>query len=441
MPELPRASRRELAVAELSAGAPRWVAGRLLDFGSGPLVADETAVAPVELPPGTELAHGDLVELLCTRQDGRLLTREARRLVPALRPWPEKPGRAWQRWLQDGPFRERVRLRSEVLWQIRAFFRSRGFLEVDTPALVAAPGTEPHLEPFRTELGHPDGRRVPAYLHTSPELAMKKLLCGGMERIFQLCHVFRNAELSRTHQPEFTMLEWYRAYASYDEIMTDTEELLAAVARALRGTASFEVQGRTVDLEGPFERLPVARALQRYCRRAEGEADTSPEGIRALAAERGLWRPGSEAPPDHEELFFQLLLNDVEPRLGLERPTFLLDYPPWQAALARLRGGVAERVELYVAGLELANGFTELNDAREQRRRSTAELDERARLGGMPCPADEELLAALEHGMPPSGGIALGVDRLAALAAGVTDLGELTLLPFQERFADSEQSR
>jgi lysyl-tRNA synthetase class 2 len=429
---------RRNRIKDLVQGRDGWIAGRLLRDGGRSFLADETG--RVQLDAAGSAEHGAILEVHGRLEEDRFRVAELRTLTQALRPWPGRPGRQWQRWLGDARFRRGLRLRAGLLRRVREFFYERDFLEVDTPALMSVPGMEPHLDPFATELRHPDGRRRAAYLHTSPEYAMKKLLCGGCERLFQICHVWRNAELSRWHQPEFVLLEWYRAYASYEQIMSDCEELLRAVALAVRGEAAVEAGGRRVELAGPFERLSVAGALARYSLgRPEASAGPElfePDAIRRMALERGLFRPGQGAEPDPRDLFFQLLLNDAEPQLGRDRPTFLLDWPRWQAALARLRGEVAERVELYVAGVELANGFSELTDAAEQRRRFEAEAEQRRRLGKQAA-LDEEFLAALEWGMPPAAGIALGVDRLVALMAGTADVAEVTLFPFQERFGEA----
>lgn len=450
-----RDSRRTARIGELRDREEAWIAGRLLDVNPAWHLADETGrvVLDVTELPGrgwlltrlegarrrVGLRHGSIVEVRGSLRSGRFHAMDLRLLSTALQPWPERPQRNWQRWLGDEEFRRRIRTRAQVIQAIRTFFVERDFLEVDTPSLMAVPGMEPHLDPFATLLSHPDGRLQRNWLHTSPEYGMKRLLCAGMEKIFQVCHVFRNAEVSQTHQPEFTMLEWYRAYASYDDIMRDCEELVAFVVRSVRGEASLEIGGKSVPVGDSFERLTVAQALDRYCRGHDGEASSEllqPEALRKLALERGLLRaeegPGAKE-PDTETLFFQLLLNDVEPRLGWDRPTFLMDYPTWQSALARRRGDVAERVEMYIAGVELANGFTELTDPVEQRERFEEEAEARLRLG-KEAALDEEFLGALEMGMPPCSGIALGVDRLAALVAGTVDVTEVTLLPFQERF-------
>ena len=314
-----------------------------------------------------------------------------------------------------------LRRRARLAAAVRAFFDARGYLEVETPYAVAAPGEEVHLSAFATELVATDGERTPLWLHTSPEFAMKKLLAGGAGRIFQLARVWRNGEGSDLHAAEFTMLEWYRPGATLDELMAETHELLCAVLPPV-----VECRGVRTDLHSP-ERLTMAEAFARHAGAdLLGTAGDAP----ALAAAAGVApRPGE----DWEDLFFRLLLDRVEPRIGRDRPTFLTHWPAAQSALARRDPSdprVAERFELFVCGLELANAFVELTDAAEQRARFLADRARRTALyGDAGWPLDEALLAAMAHGMPPSAGIALGFDRLAMIAAGASRISDVTWLP------------
>jgi lysyl-tRNA synthetase class 2 len=314
-----------------------------------------------------------------------------------------------------------LRRRARLAAAVRAFFDARGYLEVETPYAVAAPGEEVHLSAFATERIAPDGARTRLWLHTSPEFAMKKLLVGGAGRIFQLARVWRNGEGSDLHAAEFTMLEWYRPGASLDDLIAETHALLRAVLPprvACRGVAT--------DL-GTAERLTMADAFSRYVGAdLLATADDAP----ALAASAGAeLRPGES----WEDLFFRLLLERIEPRIGRDRPTFLTHWPAAQAALARRDPAdprVAERFELWVCGMELANAFVELTDAGEQRARFLADRARRAALyGDAGWEMDEAFLAALAHGMPPAAGIALGFDRLAMIAAGAPRIGDVTWLP------------
>jgi lysyl-tRNA synthetase class 2 len=328
--------------------------------------------------------------------------------------------------------RESARARARLAAETRRLLGALGYEEVETPTLVPAPGMEPHLAPFEAAF-HPEqgGGIRPLWLITSPEYAMKRLLAEGFERIFQLSRVFRDGELSATHNPEFTMLEFYRAGTDYRGIMADLERLIEAAARALdpAGESRVERQGRRLDLAAPFERLTVQEAFARHA--GVDLAACRGEGGRLRAAARAA---GHEAGPDgepFEDAFFRLMLTAVEPRLGADRPTFLVDWPASMAALSRLKADDprwAERFELYAGGLELANGFTELNDPVEQRARLLEEQALRRRLGRPALPLDEPFLAALAR-MPDAGGVAVGFDRLLMLLTGAPSIDEVLLFP------------
>ena len=343
-----------------------------------------------------------------------------------------QPHSPWWRPDRLARRRKHLEMRARVIDATRAFFREQGFLEVETPALQVSPGMEPHLVAFRTELQAPGGKGVPRYLHTSPEFAMKKLLAGGLEQIFQMARVFRNAECSATHHPEFTMLEWYRANASFVTLMDDCDALLAAIADV--ADRPFTWQGKRCDASAPAERLTVAEAFSRECRidlLATAPEPLAPSlGLLAAAAEPlGIApRPGDR----WDDLFFRIFLERIEPKLGIGRPTILRDYPISMAALSRPRTNdprLCERFELYVCGLELANAFGELTDPAEQRRRFEADMALKEKLYGTRYPIDEDFLAALEHGLPPSAGIALGIDRLVMLASGADHIEDVLWAP------------
>jgi len=332
---------------------------------------------------------------------------------------------------QQAAARARVRLQRAV----RDYFQAEGFDEVETPCLVPAPGMEPHIRAFEVPFvpETPEGRERTLYLHTSPEYAMKRLLAAGFEKVFQLCKVFRNGEIAAHHNPEFTMLEFYRAGADYGALMQDLEELLVRGARAVSGADHFEVQGRRVALTPPFERLTVRDALLSRTGLDLAALDDGPK-LRAAAEAKGH-RLSPDA-RDFDDVFFQLFLTEVEPTLGRERPTFLIDYPASMASLSRLKPSdptVAERVELYVGGVELANGFSELTDGPEQRRRLVEEQELRRRLGKPVYPLDEKFLEAVGR-LPPAAGIAVGLDRLLMLCLGAERLNEVLLFPAQEFF-------
>jgi lysyl-tRNA synthetase class 2 len=294
---------------------------------------------------------------------------------------------------------------------------------------------EPHIDAFdtafRPEGGGPHAAPRPLWLQNSPEYAMKRLLADGLPRTFQLARVFRNGEVSRTHNPEFTMLEFYRAGTDYRGVMADTEALVAACARALlpAGEAAAQRGGRTLSLAPPFEVLTVQEAFARHAgidlAACLGDAGALAAAARRAGHDAG---PGGEA---FDDVFFRVMLDAVEPRLGAVRPTWLIDWPASMAALARMKPGDprwAERFELYAGGLELANGFSELTDAAEQRARLLEEQALRVRLGRPAYPLDEAFLAALPR-MPAAGGIAVGFDRLLMLLTGAESIADVLLFP------------
>jgi lysyl-tRNA synthetase class 2 len=288
---------------------------------------------------------------------------------------------------------------------------------------------EPHLSALELYCTHPDGTQKKKYLHTSPEYAMKKLLGEGWDKIFQICRVFRDGEIGKTHQIEFTMLEWYRAHADYRKIMEDCERLIGFLAGDILSGGECFYQGKKISLSPPFERLSVAEAMSRYGK-IDIQQNRDDASLLEEARSRGYrFQPGEAY--SFDEVFFKVFLEAVEPRLGFPQPTLLYDYPASMAALARLKPQNpfwAERFELYIAGLELANAFSELNDPAEQRRRFEEEQTLRARLGKPVYPIDEELLQALSR-MPPSAGIALGVDRLAMLFCDAPTIQEVLAFP------------
>jgi len=292
-----------------------------------------------------------------------------------------------------------LRLRSGLTAYIRAFFRERGFLEVDTPVRLATPALEEFID------AEPAGS---GWLRTSPELHLKRLLAAGYDRLFQLGPCFRQGERGRLHQPEFAMLEWYRAGADYEAILADTRALVAGAAHTLLGRTVIERGGRSCDLAADWDDWTVDAAFGQF-------AGLSVEAVLAQG----------------DGAFETRLVEMIEPRLGHDRPAILRDYPLAFGALARRKPGRpdrAERWELYIAGIEIANAYSELTDAAEQRRRFLACAERRRREGRAVYPLDEPFLAALESGLPPCGGIALGFDRLLLLLAGADRLDDV--LPF-----------
>ncbi|MFN3077468.1 MAG: EF-P lysine aminoacylase EpmA [Alphaproteobacteria bacterium] len=343
---------------------------------------------------------------------------------------------AW--WTPEVFARRRAILegRSAILATVRGFFAERAFIEVETPALQPCPGLEPHIKVFETCLEEPFGsRRQRLYLHTSPELAMKKLLVAGLSRIFQVARAYRNGERSPTHHPEFSMLEWYRTGADYRHLMADCEALLSACLTAV-GETVFRWRGVACDPTRPWEYLTVAEAFARMTgidllATLSSPEDSDPDPTR-LKAEAGRIGIASGENDRWEDVFFRVFLERIEPDLGLSVPTILYDYPAPLAALSRRKmqdPRLAERFELYVCGLELANAFSELTDPKEQRHRFLLDQALRQRLYGQTLPLDEEFLAALEWGLPECAGIALGLDRLVMLATGAETLEEVLWVP------------
>jgi len=320
--------------------------------------------------------------------------------------------------------------RSRIVAALRAWFAASGFVEVETGALAVSPGNEAHLHAFATALAGPDGATVPLYLRTSPEFACKKLLAAGEPRIVEFAKVFRNRERGALHAPEFTMVEWYRAGESYGSLMADCAALLREAAQAA-GTWHFSFRGRSADAFAEPERLSVAEAFGRFAgidllaTLGEGEADRAALASAAMAA-------GVRIADDDTwgDIFSRVLVERIEPKLGIGHATILDEYPAMQAALARPSSDprVAERFELYVCGVEVANGFAELTDPIEQRRRLEAEMAEKARRYGNRYPLDGDFLAALAH-MPDACGIALGLDRLVMLATGAARIDQVQWAP------------
>jgi lysyl-tRNA synthetase class 2 len=329
------------------------------------------------------------------------------------------------------PFLEK---RARVLRALRGYFDTQGFLEVSTPALQISPGLEPHLNAFRTELLDPSHKESQTrYLHTSPEFSMKKLLSAGLEKIYQVGPVYRNRERSHTHHPEFHMLEWYRKGASYTELMDDCERLLQACALSAGVNSSLNWRQVKADPFQRFERLTVQEAFQRYAQTdilstIEDAHEPQAKALLEQCRKLGLHHSANDS---WEDLFFRIFLEKIEPNLGVGVPTILYDYPVSMAALSRPKPGaehLAERFELYVCGLELANAFGELTNPQTQRLRFEADMEKKQQLYGERYPIDEDFLAALEI-FPESSGIALGFDRLVMLITGADHIETVLWAP------------
>ena len=326
--------------------------------------------------------------------------------------------------------------RNRIKAALRHDLEEQGFVEVEAASLQVSPGNEAHLHAFSTDLVTLDGERSRLFLHTSPEFALKKLLAAGEPRLFEFARVFRNRERTALHHPEFTMLEWYRAGEDYKATMADAARLLALAAESA-GVTTLRYRDHRCDPFAEPERVSVAEAFARFgginllaTITRDGAVDR--DALAAAAADAGLRVAADDTWSD---VFSRVLGERIEPRLGEGRATILCEYPAPEAALARPVPGdrrVAERFEVYACGVELANGFGELTDPVEQRRRFEAEMAEKLRVHGERYPLDEDFLAALAR-MPDASGVALGFDRLVMLATGATRIEQVLWTPVPER--------
>ena len=319
--------------------------------------------------------------------------------------------------------------RARMTAAVRGWFAARDFVEAETAILQVSPGNEAHLHAFATELIATDARRK-LYLHTSPEFAAKKLLAAGEPRLFTFARVFRNRERGALHHPEFTMLEWYRANEPYAVLIDDCAALMATAAEAA-GTRRFSFRGRDSDPFAAPERITVTQAFARYANIDLPAILDDRDALAAAARQQGIRVADDDTWAD---IFSGVLVARIEPQLGIGRATVLDEYPVSEAALARPTAHdprVAERFELYVCGVEIANAFGELTDPAEQRRRFESEMAEKQRVHGERYPVDEDFLSALGR-MPPASGIALGFDRLVMLATGASRIEQVLWTPVAE---------
>jgi elongation factor P--(R)-beta-lysine ligase len=321
--------------------------------------------------------------------------------------------------------------RGRIKAAIRAWFEGQGFVEVETSCLQVSPGNETHLHAFKTDLIGTDLERRDLYLHTSPEFAMKKLLAAGEEKIFTFAPVFRNRERGALHAPEFTMLEWYRAGAPYETLWDDCAAILR-ISAEVTGHSKWTYRSKTCAAGKHYDWLTLNQAFHEFAEIDLSETynafKTNRDALAEQAQANGIQIGDDDTWAD---IFSRVLTEKIEPSLGNARPEILCEYPVHEAALARTLPhdpNVAERFELYVCGVELANGFGELNDAGEQRRRFEKWMDDKSRIYGERYPIDEDFLSALEH-MPPASGCALGFDRLVMLATGAERIDQVIWTP------------
>lgn len=330
----------------------------------------------------------------------------------------------WHELKNNSRLKALYQKRTEIIRLIREFFWYEGFIETDTPSAVVLPGQELELSPVPVILHDEKATARKFYLQTSPEFAMKKLLAAGFEKIFQICKCFRDYEsFGGLHNPEFTMIEWYRGNATYKDIMDDTERLFQFIGGQM-GVGTVTWNGHSVDITGAWDRKTMKQVWQEFVGVNLDEYLEAPV-MRAFARFRGYEARDDEP---YEDVFYRIFLNEIEPKLGAERPVFVCEYPAVMTSLSRLcahDSRYAERFELYVGGLELANAFGELTDAQEQKNRLEADRAKREITGKTAYPVDSDFIAALESGIPPTGGIALGVDRMIMLFAGANNINEV----------------
>jgi lysyl-tRNA synthetase class 2 len=419
----------------LSAGpGTRVVRGRVVAVEAEAFVVrNQERTERLILGAGTEEPRcGDIVEALVDERGRQPQTILVHRLVAPRKSPVDEPGSLYTRLHRDDShIRNVLLLKTKALGCIRRFFDSRGFIEWQTPRLVVSPGIEVHLQGFVTHYRDSRGEARRCYLPTSPEYSLKKALCAGMERIYELCRCFRNGgESGPLHHCEFTMLEWYRAFADYRAIMVDVEELGWFLAQELKPEVAPSFRGVALDWRPPWPRRSLREIFFHYCGIDLERGLQDPEYFRRQA-KRLLGEP-REGDEDFDTLFFRLSLQLIEPRLGIGKPEILYDYPITMAALAAGKPGdpqVAERFEVYAAGVELANAFTELNDPVEQEARFHQDLAEKRRRDFPEVPIDAEFLRELGYGMPPAAGIALGVERILMALTDTSHINNLFFLP------------
>lgn len=347
--------------------------------------------------------------------------------------------KSWQRLRRDKKYQANLKWRERLIVAIRDFFATRGYRETDVPLLAPALAAESYYEIFETRLLNRYRNQKPAYLTTSPELFLKKLLVAGVGNCYTITKSFRNTEdLSSTHNPEFTILEWYRLTRNYFDLMTETEELFLHIFRNLfsRKKPLLTYASQTIDLTQPWERLTMVNAFERFAKVDLNQA-LSLSGIKKVAQKKGYFTTSTTT---WEELFHQIYLNEVEPHLGKTRPTIIYEFPSQIAALARKKPQdprFAERFEVYIGGLELGDCYAELTDWREQEERFVHETRKRKHLGKIEHPYDKDFIAALKEGLPPCAGLALGVDRTVMLFCNATHIQDVLYFPAGDLWADT----
>ena len=385
---------------ECSPATRARVAGRVASAARGSCtVQDDTGLLEACCDP--PLAPGSWVVIEGIWDGERLRDARALSLTTSTDPFPVTGGE-WHR-ARRIDLHATLSIRSQVMRAVRDFFDSRGFIEVDTPILVPSPGLDLYIDAFEVA-----DARSSLWLRTSPEFQMKRLLAAGFSKIYEIGKSFRRNEEGQLHQPEFTTVEWYRAFSDSEEVMLDTEQLVSSVSMSIRNETLLPARGEPVETDPPWERIAFAEAFERHAGHALSEVEADDQSLYRLLAER------------------------VEPRLGRGRACFLTRYPARIAQLARLHPNhpeTAERFEAYIDGVELCNGFAELIDPVEQQARFEAEREERRKQGKPYHPIDRRFLAALREGLPPCAGNALGLDRLMVLFLGAKHIDDVLAIP------------
>jgi lysyl-tRNA synthetase class 2 len=342
-----------------------------------------------------------------------------------------------QPWWNPDLFAQKIpylQERARIFAQVRDFLNGRGYLEVETPALQISPCMEPHLQAFKTILTSADRQtQHQMYLHTSPEFAMKKLLVAGLPKIYQLAKVFRNAEGSSLHSPEFTMLEWYQTGMAYEDMMQETIDLVRYVIKT-----PVTLGGLTCDVQQPWKKLTVVEAVKNYAGIDISGTLGDLKHLTTEAARIGVYISPHD---DWDNALLKIMMEKAEPHFGADVPTIIYDYPVSMAALSRPKPSdarFAERFEVYVCGIELANAFGELTDAAVQRERFIHDVTQRQEIYGETYPVDEDFLRAIDYGLKPCSGNALGLDRLVMLATGAAHINLVQAMPVTVQAFDSD---
>ena len=338
----------------------------------------------------------------------------------------------WEKIRKNPELREKCAKCSKINELIRVFFKKRGFLEVQTPALVRCAGQEPYITPFDVVFRDEKNNKYKGFLITSPEYSLKKLLSGGFDKVFEIAKVFRsNESFGGLHNPEFTMLEWYRINSDYRQIMIDTEQLIYFLAKKIKHSDYLIYQGQKINLAPPWPKVTVKDLFLKYANINLDKARTTAEFKKQLKDKMYL------KCRDWNDIFYLVFLNEIEPRLKKDKPLIIFDYPLPQASLAKRKNKnsfYAERFEVYIGGMEIANAFSELLDPKEQFRRFKEENRLRKKNKKINIPIDKDFIHALELQIPPSGGIALGIERLQMIFLNIKDINDLLIFPAKQLF-------